>query len=68
VHYILSVENAPGMAHGLLDAPTLKQLVPDLAEREVLLCGPPGMMDSVSASLVSLGVSHKSIHTERFAY
>jgi ferredoxin-NADP reductase len=68
LHYILSEETAAGFAHGILDVPTLRRLVPDVAEREVLLCGPPGMMDAVTANLVQLGVARKSVHTERFAY
>jgi predicted ferric reductase len=68
LRYILSEETAAGFAHGILDVPTLRRLVPDVAEREVLLCGPPGMMDAVTANLVQLGVARKSVHTERFAY
>jgi predicted ferric reductase len=65
---ILSEESAPHLEHGILDAPTLHRLVPDVAEREVLLCGPPAMMDAVAASLAGLGVPKKAVHTERFAY
>jgi predicted ferric reductase len=68
VKYVLSDEDAPGFAHGILDAAMISRLVPDAASREVLLCGPPGMMDAVSATLESLGVARKTIHTERFAY
>lgn len=56
----------PEGAH-LLSAEHLKQLIPDIAEREVYLCGPPAMMARVRASLRSEGVSRHSIHSERFA-
>ena len=38
-----------------------------LKSADVYLCGPPPMMDSVTASLRSLGVPKRRIHTERFA-
>jgi predicted ferric reductase len=45
----------------------LKQLVPDIAQRTVFLCGPPAMMRFVRAGLRSQGVPRHSIHSERFA-
>jgi predicted ferric reductase len=44
----------------------LRQHVPDVAQRDVYLCGPPGMMDLAMKSLRSLGVSPSQIHHERF--
>jgi len=44
----------------------LRQHVPDIAERDVYLCGPPGMMDAATKSLRSLGVRRAQIHRERF--
>ena len=44
----------------------LRQHVPDIEDRDVFLCGPPGMMDVVMNSLRSLGVSRSQIHSERF--
>jgi predicted ferric reductase len=44
----------------------LLQLVPDIAERDVYLCGPPGMMDQAIQNLRSLGVGRSQIHQERF--
>jgi len=68
VHYILSAAQAPGMAHGLLNAAHIKQFVPDAASREVMLCAPPAMMDAITAALHHLGVPRHAVHTERFAY
>ncbi|MFD8233774.1 ferric reductase-like transmembrane domain-containing protein [Streptomyces sp. NPDC059696] len=45
----------------------LARLVPDLAERDVFLCGPPPMMNAVLGSLRALGVPGPRIHFERFS-
>jgi predicted ferric reductase len=44
----------------------LRRLVPDIAARDVYVCGPPAMVDATRASLGRTGVRH--IVTERFAY
>jgi ferredoxin len=49
--------------HGRLDAATLMRLVPDLARREVFVCGPPGLLDLVTEVATAAGVS---VHHERF--
>ena len=49
-----------------LDANSLGNLVPDIAEREVFLCGPPGLMSNTAAAVRSLGVARSHIHDERF--
>lgn len=41
-------------------------LVPDAAERDVYVCGPPGLVTSVTATLRTLGVRRSRIHTEHF--
>jgi ferredoxin-NADP reductase len=51
--------------HGLLDATTHPTLVPDLAEREVYVCGPAGLIDAVEEELAGLGLLEQ-LHTERF--
>ncbi|WP_432118014.1 ferredoxin reductase family protein [Streptomyces sp. bgisy032] len=45
----------------------LARLVPDIAERDVYLCGPPPMMNAVLRSLRELGVPRSQIHFERFS-
>jgi len=50
-----------------LDAAALKNLVPDVAERDAFLCGPPGHMHHAILTLRSLGVARSHIHYERFA-
>jgi predicted ferric reductase len=44
----------------------LLALVPDIAERDVYVCGPPEMVDATRASLHAAGV--RRIVTERFAF
>ncbi|MFD7877632.1 ferric reductase-like transmembrane domain-containing protein [Streptomyces sp. NPDC059766] len=45
----------------------LARLVPDIADRDVFLCGPPPMMNAVLASLRALDVPGPQIHFERFS-
>jgi ferredoxin-NADP reductase len=49
--------------HGLLDVTALPELVPDLREREVYVCGPAGLMDAVEELGTSLGLP---VRAERF--
>jgi predicted ferric reductase len=51
-----------------LDAMALARLVPDIAERDVFVCGPVAMMERVEASLRTLGLPRSQVHAERFAY
>jgi predicted ferric reductase len=46
----------------------LAQLVPDLLDRDVFICGTPGMNDHVRRSLGALGLRSDQIHAERFDY
>ena len=45
----------------------LLRLVPDLAARDVYLCGPPGLAAAVRASLAQAGLPPERLHEERFA-
>lgn len=47
-----------------LDAPHLRALVPDIASRDVFVCGPPAMTDAVVRSARALGVPRTAIHRE----
>jgi predicted ferric reductase len=50
-----------------LAAGELIRLVPDIADRDVFLCGPPPMMNAVLGSLRELDVPKPQIHFERFS-
>jgi predicted ferric reductase len=51
----------------LLSPDHLRELVPDIAARDVYVCGPPGMTDAIERNVRSAGVPASSIHVERFA-
>jgi predicted ferric reductase len=51
-----------------LDARHLHRNVPDIAQREVYICGPEGMIRTVQQSLRQLHVPAAQIHEEHFAY
>jgi len=46
---------------------SLRRLAPDLAVRDVFVCGPSGMTQTVLASLRRLDVPRNNIHTEEFS-
>jgi predicted ferric reductase len=66
VHYVLGDHRDPGAAE-LLSAAHLGLLVPDIATRDVYVCGPPEMTDATGASLRLAGVPRRQVITERFA-
>jgi ferredoxin-NADP reductase/DMSO/TMAO reductase YedYZ heme-binding membrane subunit len=58
----------PAAAAPLTDAQALAQLVPDVAERDVFLCGAPAWMDAAKQAALDCGVPADQIHLERFEY
>jgi ferredoxin-NADP reductase/DMSO/TMAO reductase YedYZ heme-binding membrane subunit len=64
LHYVLG-ERANGT---LLSPEHLRALVPDIAERDVFVCGPDGMTAATRASLRRAGVAPGQILTEGFAW
>jgi ferredoxin-NADP reductase len=51
-----------------IDAPALQQLVPDLAERDVYVCGPDGFAEAVAGAAAAAGVPAERVHREVFAF
>ncbi|MCU1461848.1 MAG: oxidoreductase [Acidimicrobiales bacterium] len=51
-----------------LGVPALRALIPDIARRDVYVCGPPAMLDALRRRLRVLGVSRRHVHFERFDY
>jgi predicted ferric reductase len=49
-----------------LDAQTLSRLIPDLAERDVYICGPTGFTAAVRHAARAFGVPPERIHDESF--
>jgi predicted ferric reductase len=64
LHYVVGDHRAGE----LLSPDHLLALVPDLAARDVYVCGPPAMTDATRASLARSGVPRRQIVTERFAF
>jgi ferredoxin-NADP reductase len=46
----------------------LKRLVPDIGERDVFICGPPGWMGAVRRAARSAGAGRDDVHSEDFAW
>jgi predicted ferric reductase len=65
VHYVVGDHRGDGA--GLLSPEHLGELVPDAAERDVFLCGPPAMTDAIGRNLRAAGVPRRNVHIERFA-
>jgi predicted ferric reductase len=66
VHVLSEDKEWPG-EQGRVDAERLKRLVPDFAERDAFLCGPPPMMAALNAGLCALGLPKKQVHFEAFS-
>jgi len=62
LHYLL------GADPDCLSAPGLLGRVPDLADRDVYLCGPPRMADAVHTAVLQAGLPADRLHEERFAF
>lgn len=71
IHYVVGHRGGGHDAHASgdpLDAAALRRLVPDIANQDVYLCGPTGLMRAVEGHLDDLGVPRARVHAERFAY
>ena len=68
LHYLVGRRGSPEMPTDPLAAASIRVLVPDVAERDVFMCGPVPLMESARRSLRSLGVRDRHIHFERFSY
>jgi ferredoxin-NADP reductase len=62
LHYVLGDR----AADGALSPERLRELIPDLAERDVFVCGPAGMTAAARASLRAAGVPRRQIVAEGF--
>lgn len=58
----------PARAGDLTDVEALRQVCPDVAERDVYVCGPPPWLDAFSAAARAAGVPAQHVHAERFEY
>jgi ferredoxin-NADP reductase len=58
----------PQHAAHLGDVEALRQLVPDVANHDVFICGSPGWMDAAERAVFNAGVPVEHVHIERFTY
>jgi predicted ferric reductase len=65
--HVVAGDHATEAGRRLLSRAHLRELVPDLSEREVFLCGPPAMTQAISRNLHAARVQRRRIHIERFA-
>src|SRR5205814_764001 len=66
VHAVVGDHASPG-GDRLLSPDHLRELVPDIAERDVFLCGPPAMTRAIERNVRRVGVPRRRVHIERFA-
>ncbi len=66
LHYVVG-DHRDAAADSLLRAEHLRELVPDIAQREVFVCGPAAMIEHARDGLRAAGVPARNVHSERFA-
>jgi predicted ferric reductase len=67
IHHVLSDSPLFAGEKGRIDLDRIRRLAPDFAEREIFLCGPPLMIKSLRAELISAGIPREKIRFERFS-
>ena len=65
--HILTGDHSTDEGRKLLSPDHLRELVPDVAEREVYVCGPSAMASAIGKNVRSAGVPARYLHVERFA-
>ncbi|MFA6106795.1 MAG: ferric reductase-like transmembrane domain-containing protein [Patescibacteria group bacterium] len=66
VHILSAEENWKG-EQGRIDAEKISRLVPDFRDRDIFLCGPPPMMESIKKELKGAGFNQNQLHYEKFS-
>jgi predicted ferric reductase len=67
VHVLAGRTGAGTPPNTPFEPPNLGALVPDIAQRDVFVCGPAAMTSAVRRSLRELGVPRWQVHAERFS-
>ncbi len=68
LHYVLGRRPKCCSRHDPLSARRLQALVPDVAQRDIYICGSPGMMTTARRAVREAGVPRWRIHAERFDF
>ena len=66
LHFVVGDHATPAGSR-LLTKEHLRELVPDIAERQVYVCGPPAMAEALERNVRRADVPARFIHTEKFA-
>jgi predicted ferric reductase len=66
LHYVVG-DHATEAGRWYLTPDHLRDLVPDIADRDVYVCGPPALTDIATRHVRQAGVRRSHIHAERFA-
>ncbi len=53
---------------GFVSASDIAGLTPGLSDKDILICGPPAMIDVLEHQFVELGVPRRRIHFEKFGF
>jgi len=67
-HYVLSREKKNEYENGYIDGEKIQRIAPDFKERDIYICGPDLMLNSILDTLKNLGVDKSQIHYEKFYY
>jgi ferredoxin-NADP reductase len=67
VYYFLSQEKNPHFLLGRIDNDHILKLSPDFKEREIYICGPIIMINTLRKNLREIGIPNSSIHLEKFS-
>jgi len=67
VVHVVAGDHATEEGRDLLSPAHLRALVPDVAERDVYVCGPPAMTAAIERTVRTLEIPRKHVHVERFA-
>jgi predicted ferric reductase len=66
IEYVVG-DHATPEGSRLLSAEHLRELLPDIVEREVYVCGPTAMTDAIARNVRRAKVPARQVHAERFA-
>lgn len=66
VHVLTGRTGAGSPPNAPFEPDNLRALIPDVANRDVYVCGPAAMTTAVLASLRELKVPRRQVHAERF--
>ena len=68
LRYVALVGRRAELGHDPLSGPSILAAVPDVARRDVFVCGPPAMCDAVSRAVRSLGVPRSAVHHDELSF